>query len=176
MCWLNRSGALKLFVAALCLLSAASAGTAWTSAAAACAGQKAMQRSPRQQPPPRVGTIKDYPATGLMTGCGNLYSYPAKRAVGASPESYIFLSRAEGQGAWMNLDGRDVRLVLLKTTVWYEGENIKRSRFDYRAKAARISVFFKPPQKENPDIVEMTIMVQAGGTTRIYKAEGSSDC
>ena len=59
---------------------------------------------------PRVGTIKDYPATGLMTGCGNLYVYPASPAAGSSPEAYVFLSRGDGGNAWMNLDGRDVRL------------------------------------------------------------------
>jgi hypothetical protein len=35
------------------------------------------RRTPARNSLPRVGTIKDYPATGLMTGCGNWYYYPA---------------------------------------------------------------------------------------------------
>jgi hypothetical protein len=66
-----------------------------------------QRRSRHQEVLPQVGTIKDYPATGLMTGCGNLYAYPLHRT-NPAPEAYVFLSRGDGSNAWINLDGRDL--------------------------------------------------------------------
>jgi hypothetical protein len=71
------------------------------------------QRGPHKDVLPRVGTIKDYPATGLMTGCGNLYAYPVHRT-SMAPDAYVFLSSGDGSNAWMNLGGRDLRLQQIK--------------------------------------------------------------
>jgi hypothetical protein len=80
---------------------------------------------------PRVGTIKDYPATGLMTGCGNLYFYKASDA-NSTTANYVFLSRGDGSHAWMNLNGRDVRLQQIKSGV---RANPKLRGYFYRHRA-----------------------------------------
>src|SRR3954463_12990680 len=77
-----------------------------------CSGVASAQ-TPPQRSLPGVGTIKDYPATGLMTGCGNLYFH--KRGQKPTDASFVFLARGDGSNAWMNLNGRDVRLKQIKT-------------------------------------------------------------
>lgn len=161
----DNSRAVKFLFAVLCLFAAAQAVEA--------AGAK---RKPARARLPRVGTIKNYEATGMMTGCGNLYFYPVKWPVKREPEDFIFLARAGGQGAWMNLDGRDVRLVLVKTTTWYKGEDVTRSRSDYRAGATRISVLLDPRVSADSETMNMLITVRRGRAARTYRAEGSSDC
>jgi hypothetical protein len=122
---------------------------------------------------PRVGTIKDYPATGLMTGCGNLYFYPAKK-VNPSSDAYVFLARGDGSDAWMNLDGRDVRLQQIK--------NRKSRQYFYRLGNLRISVVierFKPenaPVAEDDSMFKMKITLRRGRAVRIVRAVGDSDC
>jgi hypothetical protein len=143
---------------------------------------EAQAQSKRQTPArnslPRVGTIKDYPATGLMTGCGNWYYYPAARA-SSSDADYIFLARGDGDGAWMNLGGRDVRLRLIKSLT---GKNRKPRRYFYRFGTLRITVLFedfKPedaPVAEGDHMFKMKITLQKGSVTRIVRAVGGSDC
>src|SRR5258706_10423106 len=101
----------------------------------ACAAQS-KEQNPRRDVLPRVGTIKDYPATGLMTGCGNLYFYPASQT-DASKATYVFLARGDGSDAWMNLDGRDVRLRQIKLLT---RDNRNARQFSYRLGGLRISV------------------------------------
>jgi hypothetical protein len=127
---------------------------------------------------PRVGTIKNYPATGLMTGCGNLYFYPASRATG-SDAAYIFLARGDGSNAWMNLGGRDVRLRPIKLLT---GENRKPNRYDYRLGKLRVSIViedFKPkdaPVEEGDSMFKMKITLRKGRAVRIVRAVGDADC
>jgi len=130
-------------------------------------------RRPGRESLPRVGTIKDYPATGLMTGCGNLYFYPAARAR-TSGDAYIFLSRGDGSNAWMNLNGRDVRLRQIKSR--------NPHRFYYRHGSLRITVLleaFKPEKAAANDAdftSKMTITLRSGRAKRVVRAVGSSDC
>ena len=126
---------------------------------------------------PRVGTIKDYPATGLMTGCGNLYFYRATNGNSSAPD-YVFLSRGDGSNAWMNLSRRDERLQQIKLS------RSKRNarRFEYRLGTLRISVLFEGFKRENEAIEEgepmlrMKITLRRGPAVRIVRAVGSSDC
>lgn len=126
---------------------------------------------------PRVGTIKDYPATGLMTGCGNLYFYAATNP-NSSAADYVFLSRGDGSNAWMNLSRRDVRLQQIKLP------RSKRNgrRFEYRLGTLRISVLFEGLQRKHeavdPDepMLKMKITLRRGPAVRIVRAVGSSDC
>ena len=83
---------------------------------------------------PRVGTIRDYPATGLMTGCGNLYFYKASDTA-SGDANYVFLSRGDGTHAWMNLNGRDVLLRKIKS----RGDR-KFRRHSYSYRDVRITV------------------------------------
>ncbi len=143
-------------------------------------GPRLPTREPSKVPgrarPPRVGTIKNYEATGLATGCANLYFYPAKRPAAAPPEAYVFLSRAGGEDAWMNLDGRDVRLVLLKTSTLYRAGKPTRWQSDYRAGATRIRVVTTPGSNPEGPSLLMTITATRAGFKRIVKAVGDSDC
>ena len=125
---------------------------------------------------PRVGTVKDYPATGLKTGCANMYFEFANSSRRTS-EDYVFLSRSGGENAWMNLDGRDTRLALLKTTIWHKADKSgRRSRYDYRAGVARLSVFIEARETADDYTLAMKIVVRVGRAVRVVKALGSADC
>ena len=124
---------------------------------------------------PRVGTIKDYPATGLMTGCGNLYFYKAADA-NSTTANYVFLSRGDGSHAWMNLNGRDVRLQQIKSGV---GANRRLRGYFYRHRGVRITVEiedFTPPAGAVEHTSKMKITLRRGGRVRIVQAVGGSDC
>ena len=121
----------------------------------------------------RVGTIKDYPATGLMTGCGNLYF---KLATQSSSLPYVFVARGDGSDAWMNLDGRDVRLRQIRSP------NQKSRQFSYRLGKLRINVTFENFKPENAETAEgdpmfkMKITLTRGRAKRVVRAVGDSDC
>jgi hypothetical protein len=138
----------------------------------------AQTRAPAKAVLPRVGTIKDYPATGLMTGCGNLYFYPASRP-GASDDPYVFLARGDGGNAWMNLGGHDVRLRQIRLT---RRGNQKPRPYYYRFGKVRITVLFeafKPedgPAEEGDSMFKMKITLRKGRAVRIVRAVGGSDC
>ena len=122
---------------------------------------------------PRIGTIKDYPATGLMTGCGNLYFYKAAHAK-SSEANYVFLSRGDGSNAWMNMNGRDVRLQKMKSAA---GQKEKTRRYEYRYGATRITVKVEGPSTGDADgMSRMKITLRNGRAVRVVKAVGSSDC
>jgi hypothetical protein len=124
---------------------------------------------------PKVATIKDYPATGLMTGCGNLYFYPAIKTT-SSPEAYVFAAHGDGSNAWMNLNGRDVRLRQIRSP------NQQSRQFYYRFGKLRINVTFEDFKPENAEVTEsdpmfkMKITLTRGRTKRVVRAIGDADC
>jgi len=124
---------------------------------------------------PRVGTIKDYPATGMMTGCGNLYFYKLADAKSTSA-NYVFLARGDGRDAWMNINGRDVRLRRIKPGA----RDRKAQRYSYRFGQTRISVVIEEPKTqaeiESDNPYKMTIILRSNGSVRTVRAVGSSDC
>jgi hypothetical protein len=138
-----------------------------------CAAQ-----SPKRQVLPRVGTIKDYPATGLMTGCGNLYFYPAGKPSSSNP-AYVFLAGGDGNNAWMNLNGRDVRLQQVKLST---KANRKVEGYFYRFGNLRIRVVIEKFKTEDASVrdedpmFKMKITLRRGGAVRIVRAIGDSDC
>jgi hypothetical protein len=142
-----------------------------------CAAQS-ERHNPKSDVLPRVGTIKDYPATGLMTGCANLYFYPAGQAR-SSDSDYVFLARGDGSNAWMNLRGRDVRLQQVRSL---SRQNQKTPRYYYRIGKLSITVAidkFKPenePIDEGDSMFKMTITLRQGRAVRIVRAVGNSDC
>jgi hypothetical protein len=139
---------------------------------------QSKSRRPGKDSLPRIGTIKDYPATGLMTGCGNLYFYPAAHAR-TSDDAYIFLARRDGDDAWMNLGGRDVRLRQIKSL---SKANRKPHLYYYRLGKLRISVLieaFKPDDasvSEGDSMFKMTITLRKGRATKVVRAIGDADC
>lgn len=135
----------------------------------------ATAQTPARDSLPKVGTIKDYPATGLMTGCGNLYFYKAADA-NSTTANYVFLSRGDGSHAWMNLNGRDVRLQQIKSGV---RANRKLRGYFYRYPGVRITVEiedFTPQAGETEHTNKMKITLRRGRSVRMVGAVGGSDC
>lgn len=126
---------------------------------------------------PRVGLIKDYPATGLTAGCGNLYfTFPSAKGDGSD---YVFLSRGDGGNAWMNMSGRDTHLKYITQETFYStGEEIRFWRYTYRAGATKIAVSIRHNPDTSNDAAQMlmTITVSRGRSSRRLSAIGSSDC
>ena len=126
---------------------------------------------------PRVGTIKDYPATGLTVGCGNIYSRLPRQ-----PESpggnYVFISNSDGGNAWMNLGGRDVRLRQIRRA---KRGGRDASRFEYLWGSLRVSVAFREVKPGDPlydeDIMfRLRITLRRGRAARTISAVGHADC
>lgn len=122
----------------------------------------------RQKPArllPRVGTIKNYPATGMMSGCGNYYFNLNKK----DADAYVFLARGDGTGAWMNLDGRDTRLKLVRS-----GKT--KSTYNYRSGTLLINVAIKNIANDDDFALEIKITLKKSRSTRTIKAVGYADC
>ncbi|HWS54922.1 MAG TPA: hypothetical protein VN228_12375 [Pyrinomonadaceae bacterium] len=155
----------KALVAALLCASALSFAPARAGGETRGARAGARRKGAVASRVPRVGTIKDYPATGMMVGCGNSYFVPAGQVERAG-ENYVFLARHGGDGAWMNLDGRDTRLTLLRAS---------GARTEYRAGATRISVRAEPTGDDTYS-VKLTIVLRRGRARRVVRAVGYADC
>jgi hypothetical protein len=123
---------------------------------------------------PHVGTIKDYPATGMMTGCGNAYFHFPRHA--PSDTNLVFITPGNGHFAWMNLDGRDTRVTLVRATTWYEKEEGVKWRHDYRAGATLITTVSVRDERDADDQIRMTITVRRGRAARTVRVVGSADC
>ena len=137
----------------------------------------AAQGGARKGGLPRVGTIKDYPATGQMVGCGNIYSHPPQQARAVDPP-LVFIARSDGSNAWMNLGGRDVRLRQIKSAP--RAARNARS-FNYLHEGLRISVLFedlKPgePLAEADFMFSLRITLRRGRAARTVRAVGYADC
>ena len=137
----------------------------------------ALPASLAAQKLPRVGRIKDYPATGLTAGCGNLYFY-FERRTGRTGADYVFISNGDGTLVWMNLDGRDTALKIVKTP-----KTIKIPfRANYLWKRILIDVFvedFKPPDApyaEGDSMFRMKIILRRGRALKTIRAVGDADC
>lgn len=135
----------------------------------------AAQARARRDGLPRVGTIKDYPATGLLVGCGNYYFHPPSYRAESADSSLVFIARSDGGNAWMNLGGRDVRLTQLKTPAPW-----KSSRFNYRLGSLRVTVVFEkfgPGEQPDEDFtIKIRIILRRGRAVRTTRAIGYADC
>lgn len=126
---------------------------------------------------PRVGTIKDYEATGLTAGCNNFYFYFSRRPK-TSNAAYVFISRAQGNDAWMNLNNRDVRI----RQIHLSKQNKTPFRFSYRWRKISIGVViedFKPKEAfydENDWMFKMKISLRRGRFVKVIRAVGDADC
>jgi hypothetical protein len=123
---------------------------------------------------PRVGKIKNYElATKNMTdGCGhhivNLvrgYKWPGRT---------ILLSMNTGESTWMNLNGRDVELILVKTQV-KKREPLSYAQREYRAGSYRITVSYQVAM-EYISNYPVTIRISNGKISRTIHAVGQAQC
>lgn len=92
---------------------------------------------------------------------------------------YVFISSGDGRNTWMNLDGRDVRLKLIKSP--------KPNNYPYRSyyrwgKVSIVALFenYKrkdQPSKEDDPTTQVTITLRRGrGRVRTVRAVGEADC
>ena len=109
-----------------------------------------------------------------MTGCGNSYFHFPHQA--ASDTSLVFIAPGDGNFAWMNLDGRDTRVRLVRTTTWYEKEAGIKWRHDYRTGATLISTVSVRDERDAENPIRMTITVRRGRAARTVRVVGSADC
>jgi hypothetical protein len=103
-------------------------------AAIVCAAQKQIRRKGFL---PRAAVLKSSEPRGATTGgCDNHLL-----VFGRDANKLFFESNPNGLDAWMNLDGRNVKLRLLKTTLYHRDEyGYANAFYDYRYKKIRIRV------------------------------------
>lgn len=123
----------------------------------------------------KIGTIRDYPATGLMTGCGNLYFHQRGKS-NPTDADFVFLARGDGSNAWMNLNGRDVRLRQIKTKSAKQLRDYKYSYGNWQITVAIEDLTAKRPDSEANPMYEMKITFRRGRSVRVIHAAGNSDC
>ena len=125
---------------------------------------------------PRVGLIKDYPATGMTVGCGNLYVELPDTGIN-SGDKYVFLSRGDGTNGWINLNGRDVSLRLLRTDTMYSSTESFVVRHLYRYSGVSIIVTVRRDGQPDADgRMKMSITLRRGKVIKSFEAVGTSDC
>lgn len=126
---------------------------------------------------PRVGVIGKYDDGSGYTwdGCGNHFLTMRVPSTNSLGSKFIFASSNDGSIAWMNLNGSDTRLELVKMTVWYRRDGRVFARYDYRAGRTQITVRFQ----QSTDFISdypATIGLRNGGATRQIKATGLAQC
>jgi hypothetical protein len=129
--------------------------------------------------PPRVANIKD---TSVVDGCGCYFQLPAEWKQKQS-DKYVFMEGIDDEGAWMNIERKDVNLKPVGSgneSVWGVGA---RSYKRYKANgiAVRIDLVVtricRPgdEQCESTDY-DATFRVTKAGRTRVIKAKGVCGC
>ena len=129
--------------------------------------------------PARVANIKD---TSVVDGCGCYFQFPAEWKQKQS-DKYVFMEGIDDEGAWMNIDGKDMKLELVGSSnesVWGVGS---RSYKRYRANGITVRVdnvvtrICKPgdEQCESTDY-DATFTVTKAGRKRVIKAKGVCGC
>jgi hypothetical protein len=127
---------------------------------------------PKRNMLPRVGTIKNYELRhAVPDGCNNHSVRWHEDAV-----TDIYLSNADGSNALMNLDGRDVPLTLVKTTLYYRDQyGTALAYHEYRAGATRITVSFMQ-LSDYTSFYQAKIVLRRGHTARTIRAVGAPQC
>lgn len=129
--------------------------------------------------PPKIANIKNASA---VDGCGCYFQFPAEWKQKRS-DKYIFMEGIDDEGAWMNIDGRDVNLKPVVTSNESDGGVGARSYKTYKANGIIVRVDFvvtricKPGDEhcESTDY-DATFTVTKGGRKRVIKAKGVCGC
>ena len=131
-----------------------------------------------QQPKPNivplVGAIGklDEATRNAWEGCDKHFLRLPNNSLGYG---YIFISNADGSIAWMNLNGRDVRLELVKTTLRYLRGGSAFARQEYRAGRIRITVSL-PQYTDYISGYAAKIVLRKGRALRTINAFGLPQC
>jgi len=127
-----------------------------------------------------VGIIKN---SDVMQGCG-CYFNPATETNRGSTR-YVFLASLEaGQNAWMNIDGKDVKLRLIKSVDPKGQIKVgKRSTGQYASgdivvNVEKVVTGVCPPKDEDCEVTdyEATISITKGNRAQTAKAKGGCGC
>lgn len=136
--------------------------------------------SPAKAPlPPRVANIRD---ASVVDGCGCYFQFPAEWRK-KQPDKYVFMEGIDDEGAWMNVDGKDVNLKLVDSGRGPDLAVGSRSSKRYKANGVDVRVDLvvtrvcKPgdEQCESTDY-DATFTVTKAGRTRVVKAKGVCGC
>lgn len=122
---------------------------------------------------PRVGTVKRLRATvrEFPEGWGNHF---LKATKDSPADAYIFVGSRDDSPAWMNLDGRDVRLEFVKKIEWYRHFH-PFVRLEYRVGDLRVTVNFDNPQNYF-DKYAARIVLRKGSAALTISAVGFAEC
>jgi hypothetical protein len=124
--------------------------------------------------------------SNLVSGCTCVFQTAAE-AKKRNSQKYLFLSELGTREGWMNIDGKDTRLKLVKST---ENTNIRRrarvgNRFyeEYRAAGIKVRIDYVtrwvcPPRDEGCEATDynVTITINKGKSTQTLKATGACGC
>jgi hypothetical protein len=123
---------------------------------------------------PTVGVIDSLSETAndSWSGCNNhdLVSHSMSHSY-----SSIFKSTADGLVAWMNLNGRNVRLKLRKQISWFTANEVVYAESEYRV--ARTIITVRMPQYSDYTVnYKAAIRIVSGGLSRTIRAVGMPQC
>jgi hypothetical protein len=121
---------------------------------------------------PRVRRLRtDQPASSGKDGCDN---HPL--TFHKDGDDYFFDSHDDGRDAWMNLDGKNVRLTLLRSILVYTDEyGTANATYEYRYKQTLITVKL-PFYSDYIEWVPATLQLRRGRSNRTYKAFVAPQC
>jgi hypothetical protein len=135
--------------------------------------------SARAPLPPRIANIRD---SSVVEGCGCYFQFPAEWKKKGS-DKYVFMEGIDDEGAWMNIDGKDVNLKLVgssERSVWGVGA---RSSKRYRANGIAVRIdrvvtrVCRPGDEECESTdYDATFTVTKAGRKRMIKAKGVCGC
>ena len=131
-------------------------------------------RQQRRNLLPRVGAIGklEEGTKNIGDGCGNHMLIPRNKS---NTYEFIFISSADGLIAWMNLNGRNLRLESVKTTLRNSRDGNAFARHEYRLGRTLITVSFllyTDYISEYP----AKIILRKGRAVRTIKAVGLPQC
>lgn len=121
---------------------------------------------------PRVGLLdRDGPRSERVPGCD---SHPL--SLKEEADRLFFESRPDGQDAWMNLDGRNVKLRLLKATLNYLDEyGTANAVYEYRHQDLAVTVSL-PLFSDYVDWLPAKVVLRKGRAVRTLKAFVMPQC
>lgn len=134
-------------------------------------------------PAQRKGMVGILAMSSSADGCGCYFSF--NKADDRARRLIFFASHEDsGNDAWMNIDGSDTRLSLVRETKPKGGIKVG-SRFtsryasgDVTVDMVRVVTWVCPPRDEGCEIAKYstTFTVRKGGRTQIVRAVGSCGC
>jgi hypothetical protein len=120
---------------------------------------------------PRIGYLREDQKTGGgKEGCGDHVIYFKE-----GQEHAIFASDDEGFNAWMNLNGKNVELRLIKTTLYHRDALDADAIYEYRYRDVQITVRM-PQLYDYVFYFPVRIVIRRGNSRRFMKAVVSPQC